>query len=97
MTAPTHSPRRDDVAPRPPARRTAERPIGTARPHLVAYLVLGLGLVVVMSPFAWMALSSVKSEGEIRRVPPTWWPEAPTLDNFRELFQRLDFPQFFGN
>ena len=50
-----------------------------------------------MSPFLWMALSSVKSEGEIRRVPPTWWPEAPTLDNFRDLFARLDFPQFFSN
>ncbi|WP_149202999.1 carbohydrate ABC transporter permease [Actinotalea subterranea] len=81
----------------PVLRRTRERPIGTARPNAVAYAVLGLGLVVVMSPFLWMALSSIKSEGEIRRVPPTWWPEAPTLDNFRELFERLDFPQFFTN
>ncbi|WP_199421756.1 carbohydrate ABC transporter permease [Actinotalea solisilvae] len=81
----------------PAARRTKERPIGEARPHILAYVVLGLGLVVVMSPFFWMALSSVKGEGEIRRVPPTWWPEAPTLDNFRELFARLDFPQFFTN
>ncbi len=81
----------------PASRRTRERPIGTARPHLGAYLILGVGLIVVMSPFLWMALSSVKSEGEIRRVPPTWWPEAPTLDNFRDLFARLDFPQFFSN
>ena len=82
-----------------PARRnkTKERRIGEARPHPVAYLILGLGLIVVTSPFLWMALSSVKGEGEIRRVPPTWWPEAPTLDNFRELFDRLDFPQFFTN
>lgn len=82
-----------------PARqnKTKERPLGEARPHLAAYLILGLGLIAVMSPFFWMALSSVKSEGEIRRVPPTWWPEAPTLDNFRDLFERLDFPQFFTN
>lgn len=81
----------------PASRRTRERPIGTARPHLGAYLILGVGLIIVMSPFLWMALSSVKSEGEIRRVPPTWWPQAPTLDNFRDLFARLDFPQFFSN
>ena len=81
----------------PLARRTKERPLGEARPNVFAYLILGLGLVVVMSPFVWMALSSVKGGGEIRRVPPTWWPEAPTLDNFRELFERLDFPQFFTN
>ncbi|WP_024285188.1 carbohydrate ABC transporter permease [Cellulomonas sp. KRMCY2] len=81
----------------PRQRRTKEHPLGEARPNLFAYLFLGLGLIIVMSPFVWMALSSVKGEGEIRRVPPTWWPEAPTLDNFRELFDRLDFPQFFTN
>lgn len=77
--------------------RMTNRGFGEARPHVLAYLVLGLGLIVVTSPFMWMALSSVKGEGEIRRVPPTWWPEAPTLDNFRELFDRLDFAQFFTN
>src|SRR5665647_99749 len=56
-----------------------------------------VGLIIVTSPFIWMALSSLKSEGEIRQVPPTWIPEAPTLDNFRELFDRLDFTQFFTN
>src|SRR5450756_310488 len=74
-----------------------ERHRGTHRPPWLAYVVLGVGLIVVTSPFIWMALSSLKSEGEIRQVPPTWIPEAPTLDNFRELFDRLDFPQFFTN
>jgi multiple sugar transport system permease protein len=78
-------------------RRTRERQIGEPHPNLLAYLVLGIGLVVVLSPFLWMALSSIKSQGEILRVPPTWWPEAPTLENFRELFDRLDFPLFFTN
>ena len=76
---------------------TKERPIGEAQPHVWAYLVLGLGLIAVASPFVWMLLSSVKGDGEIRRVPPTWWPEAASLDNFRELFARMDFPQFFTN
>jgi len=80
-----------------PALRRQGRAIGAPRAHPLAYAVLGLGLVVVMSPFIWMALSSVKGEGEIRRVPPTWWPQEPTLDNFTELFARLDFPQFFTN
>lgn len=81
----------------PRTRRLRERGFGEPRAHWLAYVVLGVGLVVVTSPFIWMAFSSLKSEGEIRRVPPTWWPEAPTLDNFRELFDRLDFPTFFGN
>jgi multiple sugar transport system permease protein len=61
------------------------------------YTVLGLGLLVVVGPFIWMALASVKPEAEIRSVPPTWLPETWTLDNFRELFTRLDFPQYFFN
>nr|WP_235522370.1 carbohydrate ABC transporter permease [Cellulomonas sp. Root137] len=61
------------------------------------YAVLGVGLVLVVTPFIWMLLGSFKSEGELRANPPTWWPQAPTLDNFRELFTRLDFVQFFTN
>jgi len=91
MTAPPTA--RSAVRPR----RAKERSIGEARPQVWTYIVLGLGLLVVASPFAWMVLSSLKSEGEIRRVPPTWLPEAPSLANFSDLFARLDFPQFFTN
>ena len=31
------------------------------------------------------------------RVPPTWWPETSTLDNYRTLFTQLDFPTYFFN
>ncbi|GIF62752.1 sugar ABC transporter permease [Asanoa ishikariensis] len=63
----------------------------------VLYAVLTIGLIVVVGPFVWMALSSLKPEGEIRSVPPTWLPDTWTLDNFRDLFSRLDFPLFFFN
>jgi len=95
MTAPPTTPPTPRSAVRP--RRARERSIGAARPQVWTYIVLGLGLLVVASPFAWMVLSSLKSEGEIRRVPPTWLPEAPSLANFSDLFARLDFPQFFTN
>ncbi|GGM57404.1 carbohydrate ABC transporter permease [Dactylosporangium sucinum] len=61
------------------------------------YAALLAGLAVVVGPFVWMLLSSVKPEGEIRRVPPTWWPETVTLEHFRRLFTDLDFPRYFGN
>ncbi|MEU1687854.1 carbohydrate ABC transporter permease [Micromonospora sp. NPDC005707] len=63
----------------------------------ILYAVLLLGLLAVAGPFLWMALSSLKPEREIRDVPPTWWPETVTLDNFRGLFSRLDFPLYFFN
>ncbi|MFJ8582279.1 carbohydrate ABC transporter permease [Micromonospora sp. NPDC093277] len=64
---------------------------------IVLYVVLALGLLAVAGPFVWMAISSLKPEREIRDVPPTWWPETVTLDNFRGLFSRLDFPLYFFN
>jgi multiple sugar transport system permease protein len=63
----------------------------------VLYLLLFGGLVLVVGPFVWMLLSSFKPEGEIRANPPTWWPRDPTLANYGELFDRLDFPAYFTN
>ncbi|KQS98927.1 carbohydrate ABC transporter permease [Cellulomonas sp. Leaf395] len=83
---------------------TATKPRGTVGSHLGEpqprrwiYVVLGLGLVLVVTPFIWMLLGSFKTNGELRQNPPTWWPQAPTLGNYQELFTRLDFPQFFTN
>lgn len=71
--------------------------IGEPRPRAWLYVVLSFGLVLVLTPFVWMLLGSVKNDGELRRNPPTWWPQEATWDNFRELFTRLDFAQFFTN
>ena len=48
-------------------------------------------------PFVWMLVSSLKPEAEVRAVPPTWWPETITLDNYDTLFTKLDFPTYFMN
>ncbi len=78
------------LAPRP--RRRRDR-VASAALHAV----LGAGLLAMVGPFLWMLLSSFKTEGEAREVPPTWWPNDPTLENYWELFTRLDFPQYFTN
>jgi multiple sugar transport system permease protein len=61
------------------------------------YCVLLAGLLIVVGPFLWMLFSSFKPEGEIRSVPPTWLPGTWTLANYRDLFERLDFPRYFAN
>ena len=61
------------------------------------YAALGVGLLLMVVPFLWMVLSSVKPEGEVMSVPPTWWPETVTTDNYEALFTRLDFPTYFLN
>src|SRR5262245_34657516 len=78
----------------PPPR---DRPLGRGRGRWWVYLVLLVGLLLTVTPFIWMLLGSVKPDAELRQSPPTWWPESASLDNYQELFDRLDFPQFFFN
>jgi multiple sugar transport system permease protein len=73
----------------PPRRR---RPLAVP-----LHLVLIVGLIVMVIPFVWMILGSFKTTGELRQVPPTWIPEDPTLGNYRDLFDRLNFPRYFFN
>jgi multiple sugar transport system permease protein len=81
-----------------PAAAPAGAPAGPRRRRATwVYLVLAVGLVVMLAPFLWMLLGSFKPEAELQRVPPTWWPETPSLGNYRQLFDRLDFPRFFAN
>jgi multiple sugar transport system permease protein len=61
------------------------------------YVPLTAAFVAVVAPFAWMVLGSFKSDGELRRNPPTWWPETASLDNYTQLFSRLNFGQYFLN
>jgi multiple sugar transport system permease protein len=61
------------------------------------YVVLILALVAVIAPFVWMVLGSFKTQGELLRNPPTWWPQTATLDNYTQLFSRLNFSQYFLN
>jgi multiple sugar transport system permease protein len=68
-----------------------------ARSQPWVYVLLTLGLVAMAGPFIWMLLGSVKFDRELRRLPPTWLPQDATLENYRQLFSRLDFPRFFVN
>lgn len=81
-----------------PARR-AQRPAGSSGrgARIALYLLLIAGLVLLVGPFVWMLLGSFKPQGEFLRLPPTWLPESPTLDNYDRLLSRLDFPRFFLN
>lgn len=88
QTAPEEAPRRrtdDELRPRDRIARA------------VLHVLLGAGLVVVIGPFIWMALSSLKPEKEIRADPPTFFPQDPTIGNYQTLLDRMDFPTYFTN
>ena len=63
--------------------------------------VIAIGVLVLLAvcvfPFAWMALSSVKTLGELYTVPPVWLPKMPTLENYRKVLFDSNVPRYFLN
>ena len=60
--------------------------------HWAAYLMLTLASVVAALPFIWMVFGSFKSGREIRQVPPTFFPEEFTLENYQTILNDEDLP-----
>jgi ABC-type glycerol-3-phosphate transport system permease component len=48
-------------------------------------------------PFFWMASTSFKPPVEVFAQPPSFIPQAPTLDNFHRLFTATSFLTYFKN
>ena len=65
---------------------------------LLPYLPLVLVLFVLLFPFYWMIMTSFKSLSEIFNYTQSpLWVSAPTLDNYRFLFEKVEFGQWAVN
>jgi multiple sugar transport system permease protein len=68
-----------------------------ARRPVRLYMLLVYGSLLVASfvtvlPFVWTLLSSFKPGAEIRQIPPTFFPENFTLDNYRTVLNDPALP-----
>jgi ABC-type glycerol-3-phosphate transport system permease component len=62
------------------------------------WLLLGIGALLMVAPFYWMIVTAFKPRSEVLLFPPTWWPNAPTLQPWIELTElRGGFHIFFRN
>jgi multiple sugar transport system permease protein len=62
---------------------------------VLAYVLLTLGAVIMVFPFAWMVISSFKDAREVlsAAILPTQW----TFANYVEVLTRTAFPRWFLN
>lgn len=66
--------------------------------RVVQVLAIGFALIWSLAPVYWMLATSLKTELEATRLNPSFWPEAPTLDNYFGLSGKsLPFFDFFIN
>ncbi|WP_424568229.1 carbohydrate ABC transporter permease [Streptomyces sp. CH-036] len=61
------------------------------------YLALLAYLVFLAFPFVWLISTAFKPARELGSLHPTWIPENPTLDNFRQAFDEQPLLQAAGN
>ena len=64
---------------------------------LFIILLLALGGIIVSVPFIWMISSSFKPESEVLQIPPSLIPENPTLENYVNLFESMNFGVYLRN
>jgi multiple sugar transport system permease protein len=68
------------------------------RRAVTVYLPLVVFLIVLLFPFYWMAITSVKPESELlSRTGNPFWVIGPTLDHFHKLLFETSFPQWMWN
>lgn len=72
--------------------------MGRSRLATLTIAVCSLVLMAVcLFPFAWMALSSIKTLPELYTVPPHWLPAAPTFGNYINVIFSSNIPRYFLN
>ena len=63
----------------------------------MVYLFLGVMALIVLFPFYWMIISSLKSLDEYRWIIPTLWPTKFIFANYAEAFEAASLSQLFLN
>lgn len=66
--------------------------------HVFCHAFLILNVCIMLFPFLWMLLCSLKTTAEITRIPPAFFPENwGYIDNFVEVLDKYNFGIFFLN
>ena len=63
--------------------------------HVIVYIILILGVSIVILPFVWMVLTSLKTQTEAVHIPVTVFPSIPRFETYAEVFKRIPFFRMF--
>jgi multiple sugar transport system permease protein len=62
-----------------------------------SYGILGVLLLMVLFPFYWMTITSLKSEEQMRSLVSMFWPSPVVFENYDQLLRKTDFTSWFAN
>ena len=64
---------------------------------VIIHSVLIVGAIIMILPFIWMCLTSIKTLSESITVPPILFPKIPQWHNFVDILNKLPFLSFYIN
>ena len=67
--------------------------LGRGGLHLIAIALA----IMLMLPFYWAIVSSLKQIQEVRQIPPVWWPAIPQWHNYADVWRVSLFPSWVWN
>ncbi len=76
---------------------TAKYSVNSIITKTIIWLFLVAVCVYCLIPFAWMLSTSLKTEAEAFRIPPTWVPLQMTVDSYKGIWIRKNFDIYFFN
>lgn len=65
--------------------------------NVIIYIILIMGIVITLLPFAWMLLTSLKGQTEAVRIPPSILPKKPLWGNYKKVFEVIPFGKMYFN
>jgi multiple sugar transport system permease protein len=61
------------------------------------YLILLIISLIMVFPFYWMTVSSLKTPAELSQLPPVWWPDNPSIQSYLDIFEVIPFSRSIVN
>lgn len=61
------------------------------------YILGGIIAVVMLIPFFWMIITSLKTKGALLSIPVEWIPKNPSLDSYTKIFKLEGFSKSIIN
>lgn len=65
--------------------------------HSVAYLALGVLIIIALFPYFWMITCAIRDQNEIFISPPKLWSSNVSLDSFERILTETKLPRYMLN
>lgn len=69
----------------------------TTTGNIIVYIILLMVAFLMIYPFLWMLITAFKNEADIRSFPPVLFSGNYTLNNFKNIWNRIPFMDYYKN